>query len=226
MRKVFLMVCLWMIWIPALAAPEPADTVVWKFDRLDNIGGYKTTVLGQPKVIDSPLGKAVEFDGVGDALFIDNHPLAGAKTFTFEAIFRPDGGQTEQRWFHLSELDPATGHDTNNRMLFEIRVAGDQWYLDSFIQSGSASKTLMNRNALHPLRRWHHVASVFDGSEFRNYVDGVQEGAGQVQLAPHGSGHTSVGVRINKVFYFKGAVHSARFTRRALSPSQFLKVHR
>jgi hypothetical protein len=114
---------------------QPKESVMWTFDRLENIGGHKTTVLGQPKVIESPVGKAVEFDGVDDALFIDNHPLAGAKTFTWEAIFRPDGGQREQRWFHLSEQDTQTGADTDNRMLFEIRVVDDQWYLDSFIQS-------------------------------------------------------------------------------------------
>ena len=69
-------------------------TTTWTFDRLDNIGGHRTTVLGQPRVIDSPVGKAVEFDGKDDALFIDNHPLAGADAFTWEAIFRPDGGET------------------------------------------------------------------------------------------------------------------------------------
>ena len=111
---------------------------MWTFDRLDNIGGHKTTVLGQPKIIDSPVGKAVEFDGVDDALFIDNHPLAGAESFTWEAIFRPDGGQREQRWFHLSERDAATGADTENRMLFEIRAVDDKWFLDSYNQSGDA----------------------------------------------------------------------------------------
>ena len=201
----------------------PSEGVMWTFDRLENIGGHKTTVLGQPKVIDSPVGKAVEFDGVDDALFIDTHPLAGAKTFTWEAIFRPDGGQKEQRWFHLSEQDPQTGADTDNRMLFEIRVVDDQWYLDSYSQSGTESKALMNRQALHPLGAWYHVASVYDGQEFRNYVDGVQEGSAQLRLAPHGPGHASVGVRINKVFFFKGAVHLARFTRKALSPSEFLR---
>jgi hypothetical protein len=202
---------------------QTSESIMWTFDRLENIGGHKTTVLGQPKVIASPVGKAVEFDGVDDALFVNDHPLAGAKTFTWEAIFRPDGGQREQRWFHLSEQNPQTGADTDNRMLFEIRVVDDQWYLDSFIQSGTESKALMNRQALHPLRDWYHVASVYDGREFRNYVDGVQEGSAQLQLAPHGLGHTSVGVRINKVFYFKGAVRLARFTRRALPPSEFLK---
>jgi putative heme-binding domain-containing protein len=203
-------------------AREPAETVVWIFDRVENIGGHRTTVLGGPRVIDSPVGKAVEFDGVDDALFIDHHPLAGAERFTWEAIFRPDGGATEQRWFHLSEQDPATGADTDNRMLFEIRVAGDRWFLDSYNQSGSASKALMNRKSLHPLGVWHHVASVYDGEEFRNYVDGVQEGAARLRLAPHGPGHASVGVRINKTFYFKGAVRLARFTRSALPPSEFL----
>jgi putative heme-binding domain-containing protein len=195
----------------------------WTFDRLDNIGGHRTTVQGEPRVIDSPVGKAVEFDGKDDALFIDHHPLAGAQSFTFEAIFRPDGGEREQRWFHLNEL-PATGADTENRMLFEIRVVDDQWYFDSYNQSGSANKALINRKALHPLGVWYHVAAVYDGKEFSNYVNGVREGAAELYLAPHGPGRTSVGTRINKVFYFKGAVHLARFTRKALTPAEFLKV--
>src|SRR5947209_12864329 len=84
---------------------------VWTFDRLDNIGGHATTVLGHPRVIETPRGKAVEFNGVDDALFIESHPLAGAAEFTWEAIFRPDGGEREQRWFHLQERDPRTGED-------------------------------------------------------------------------------------------------------------------
>lgn len=207
----------------SVLAQTTNESVTWTFDRLENVGGHKTAVLGDPKVIDSPVGKAVEFDGEDDALFIENHPLAGAAAFTWEAIFRPDGGQREQRWFHLNEY-PATGADTENRMLFEIRVAGDQWFLDSYAQSAAASKALMNKAALHPLGEWYHVAAVYDGKVFRNYVNGVQEGSAELQLAPHAPGRTSVGVRINKVFYFKGAVRLARFTRRALPPSEFLKV--
>jgi hypothetical protein len=198
-------------------------TTTWTFDRLDNIGGHRTTVLGEPRVIDAPVGKAVEFDGKDDALLIENHPLAGAEAFTWEAIFRPDGGEKEQRWFHLNERDPVTGADTENRMLFEIRVVDDQWYFDSYNQSGAANKALINRLALHPLGSWYHVAAVYDGKEFSNYVNGVRQGGGEAHLAPHGPGHASVGVRINKVFYFKGAVRLARFTRRALAPAEFLK---
>ena len=205
------------------ARRQPTETEVWTFDRLENIGGHKTTVLGEPKVVDAPPGKAIEFDGVDDALLVENHPLEGAAVFTWEAIFRPDGGQREQRWFHLNEL-PATGADSENRMLFEIRVQDGNWFLDSYAQSGSASKALMNRAALHPLGAWYHVASVYDGKEFRNYVNGVQENAAPLSLVPHGPGRSAIGMRINKVFFFKGAVHVARFTRKALPPSAFLKV--
>ena len=105
----------------SLADPCRTPQEVWTFDRIDRIGGHATTVLGHPRVIETPLGKAVEFNGVDDGLLIDNHPLAGAETFTWEAIFRPDGGNAEQRWFHLEE-NPATGSDADSRMLFEIRV--------------------------------------------------------------------------------------------------------
>jgi hypothetical protein len=200
-----------------VAAQSPA-TEVWTFDRLDRIGGHDTTVRGSPRVIETPIGKAIEFDGVDDALFVAVHPLAGARTFTWEAVFRPDGGNTEQRWFHLQE------DGSENRMLFEIRVAGDRWFLDSFNQSASGAATLMNKSSLHPLGAWYHVAAVYDGKVFRNYVNRVQDGSAEVDLAPQGPGRTSIGVRINLVYYFKGAIHSARFTRHALSPADFLEL--
>jgi hypothetical protein len=212
----------WAVAVSIAAGQEFSET--WIFDRLDRIGGHPTTMLGRPRVIDAPVGKAVEFDGVRDALFIDVHPLAGAGTFTWEAVFRPDGGLEEQRWFHLSERDPKTGEDTGSRMLLEVRIRDGKWCLDAYVQSGSAQKTLINRDRLHAIGAWYHVAAVYDGREFRSYVNGIEEGAAPIRLAPQGPGHSSVGVRINRLYYFKGAVHLARFTRRALPPEAFLKL--
>ena len=77
-----------------LSAEAPhMEQIVWKFDRLDNIGGVATHVEGHPQLIATPAGKAVTFNGVDDALIIDKHPLAGASTFAVEAAFRPDGGE-------------------------------------------------------------------------------------------------------------------------------------
>jgi hypothetical protein len=190
----------------------------WKFDRLDQIGGHKTTVLGHPRVIETPSGKAVEFNGIDDALFLGVNPLAGVEAYTWEVIFRPDkDGAAEQRFFHFQE------DGSDNRMLFEIRVADGQWCLDSFAKTGDNSRALMDRGKLFPGGQWYAVEAVYDGHELRNYVDGVLQGSGELHMAPQKAGQTSVGVRFNKVNYFKGAVRLARMTPRALPPAEFLR---
>ena len=50
-----------------------------------------------------------------DALFVGVHPLAGAATWTWEMIFKPDAdGKPAQRIFHLQSVDRATGADIPN----------------------------------------------------------------------------------------------------------------
>lgn len=192
--------------------------VVWRFDNLKKIGGHAVTVEGQPKVIRTPKGKAIEFGGSNDALFFDVHPLAGAETFTWEVIFRPDlAGGAEQRFFHMQE----NGSET--RLLFETRLIGNQWCLDTFARTDTGSKALLDRALLHPLGEWAHIAAVYDGRELRSYVNGKLELKAEVKLIPQKAGRTSVGVRINRRDYFKGAVRLARMTPRALKPEEFLK---
>ncbi|HUP39852.1 MAG TPA: beta-propeller fold lactonase family protein [Vicinamibacterales bacterium] len=229
-----------LVWLalwtaPVVMAQPPAQTV-WTFDRLDNIGGVKTTVEGNPRVVDTPLGKAIEFDGVDDAVWIEKHPLAGATTFTFEAIYRPDGGAFEQRWFHLAERDPktgllasaehaTTGQDANARFLFELRVVDNtSWYLDAFVNGSGYNRALIFKDKLYPVGQWYHVAQTYDGKMFRSYVNGELQGEAEIAFTPQREGATSIGTRINRRNYFKGAIRQARFTPRALTPDQFLKV--
>jgi hypothetical protein len=211
-----------LVCVLAVAA-DPPSSALWTLNSTTEIGGHAATVLGHPRVIDSPVGKALEFNGSSDAIEVGVNPLAGAEQYTYEAVFRPDGGEEAQRWFHIEE-NPATGDNADSRMLFEIRVVGNQWCLDAFVKSGAASKALMFRDKLHPLGKWYATAAVYDGKEFRSYVNGVEQGAGPVHFDPLGPGKISLGVRLNKVFWFKGAIAKARFTRRALQPSEFLKV--
>jgi hypothetical protein len=209
----------------ALLCRAQTPVKIWNFDRLDRIGGISTEVLGHPKVIDTALGKAIQFNGVDDALYINEHPLAGIPVFTGEAIFRPEsGGAYEQRWFHLAEQDPKTGADTDTRFLFEIRATEKEWSLDAFVHTPVANKPILNLEKRYPLDTWHAVAMVYDGQTFSSYVDGELQGSAAVRFDPEGPGHTSVGVRINKVNFFKGSVHMARFTPKALPPGDFLKV--
>lgn len=204
----------------ANAAAAPAQTL-WTFENFQSIGGAPAHVEGHPGKLQTPAGVAASFDGVGDAIFVDSHPLAGAKTFTFEAIMRPDGGAFEQRWFHLAEIDPATGTDSDARFLFELRVVGENWYLDTFTTGPGYKQTLVVPEKVFPVGKWYHVAQTYDGHVYRSYVNGVLQAEAPIAFLPQGAGHSSIGVRINRVNYFKGAILNARFTDRALKPSEF-----
>ena len=194
-------------------------SVTWKIDNLKKIGGRKVTVFGNPQVIKTDQGKAVLFDGVDDALFIENNPIAGFREFTIEAVFRPDaGGEKEQRWLHIEDTE-----NVESRALLETRIAGNEWFVDTFIKSGENRLPLFAENFKHPLGEWFAVALVFDGREMRHYVNGKLELGGNLTIKPFGEGITSIGVRQNKIYWFKGAVRKVRFTNRALSPEEFLK---
>jgi hypothetical protein len=205
---------------------QATKQATWRFDDTGSLGGHATKVLGHPQVIETPMGKAIAFDGVNDALFVGVHPLAGAETWTWEMIFKPDAdGGAEQRIFHLQSIDPATGKDVpQERMLFEIRIRDGQWCLDSFATSGGQSKALLNCEKRYPFGKWYRVTTVYDGKMLRNYVGDELQGEGEVHLIPQRSGHFSVGVRMNLVDYYKGAIYSTRFTRSALEVGDFLKT--
>jgi hypothetical protein len=197
----------------------PGDSVVWNIDNLQMIGGFNTTVRGAPVVIDTPGGKAVQFDGNGDALLVDKHPLAGMAQFTVEIIFRPDpGGAQAQRWFHMEE----TG---GGRVLFETRLFGDTFAQDVFVESKGGNVALYNAKFTHPLGAWYHVAAVVDGKRAHHYVNGMEESNVALNFQAHGPGRTAIGMRINERYYFKGAIRQARFTPRVLTPAEFMKMN-
>ena len=216
--------------VPQQPDVDVAGSTMWRFDDLRHIGGAPVRVEGNPQIISTEAGPAVSFDGDDDALFIESHPLAGAQEFTIEAIFRPAGGAFAQRWLHLAEATddvpagtyppvPASGP----RMLFEIRVVGDRWYLDAFTTGPGYNKTLIVPEKTFAVGRWYHVAQVYDGRTYRSYVDGELQAEADIPFQPQGAGYASLGTRINRRDYFNGAVLSARFTQSALTPDQFMR---
>ena len=198
-----------------------AGSVVWLIDNVQSIGGHATTVSGAPQVIDTPAGKAVQFNGTNDGLFVEYHPLAGLAQFTVEVIFRPDsGGAPEQRFFHMQ------ANGSENRVLFETRLPGNgQWFLDTYVMSNAGGAPLFAQNFPHPIGPWYHAALIIDGAQMRHYVNGMQELAVGLKFQPQLPGRTSFGVRLTKAYWYKGAIRLARFTPRVLSPAEFLKAN-
>lgn len=194
-------------------------SAVWDVDNLTSVGGRKTTVLGAPAVIETDRGEVMEFDGEKDGLIVEALPLAGAQKFTLEIIFRPDAnGLRAQRFLHLQE------NGTEDRMLIETRLTDDnQWYLDTYIETAQGSLALFNPQNTHPVAKWYNAVLVYDGRQMRHYVNGRKEMSGKLAFAPLREGKTSIGVRMNQVFWFKGAIRKVRFTPQVLPPREFLQ---
>ncbi len=190
--------------------------VIWQLDNLERIGGHAVTAVGSPRVVETDLGPAVEFNGSSDGLFLDANPLQGLSAFTMEVVFQPapDGGE-EQRFLHVEEAG------SGNRALVELRMRpGGQWALDTYLRSGTAGLTLLDRDRVHAPDRWHVAALVYDGRTMSHFVDGVRELSGEVAFAQLGAGRTSIGVRQNRVSWFKGRIHRVVITPAALAPGE------
>lgn len=195
------------------------DTVFWRVDNLSQIDGHTVQILGNPTVIQTGIGDVVEFNGIDDGLILSDNPVAGATAFTIEIIFKAyTGGGVEQRFLHFQQ-------DNDNRILIELRNNNDEnWSLDTFIKSGSSSFALLDYSYVHPLDEWTHAALIYKDGKMEHYVNGEKELEGNVNFVPVTSGQTSLGVRLNQVSWFKGAIHSVRVTHEALNPEDFMEI--
>lgn len=176
----------------------------------------QTTILGNPTIVPSPYGNAVTFNGIDDALFLNEMPLKSLESFTVEMIFKPQSnGIFEQRVLQIGEI-------TGDRMLLEIRVLDNNWYFDGFVASKGVKLALATEELLHPLEKWYHVAFVVTPNSLTTFVNGKQELHNEYVFNPIEQGQTSIGVRMNKVTWFKGAIYKIQISPQALKPNQFL----
>ena len=215
-RGVLTAATLFAVLVACAAFPDHGEPTVWALRDAASVGGHATEVVGSPRV--AGLDDAIVFDGKGDGLFVPSNPIAGWSAFTIEVRFKPDGsGGEEQRFLHLED-------DLKHRVLMETRMRDRQWSLDTFLHQDAEHRlTLLDRTRLHPTDRWYWVALVYDGSKMSSYVNGELELAGEVAFAPMTTGRTSIGVRQNRVSWFKGAIAEVRFTAVALSADRLMR---
>ncbi len=173
-------------------------------------------ISGKPQIVSSPYGDAVTFNGIDDAFFLNELPLKSLQEFTVEMIFKPElNGVFEQRILHI-------GESTKDRMLLEIRAIGSNWYFDGYAASGTNKKALIDEKLIHPLEQWYHVAFVVTPKSLTTFVNGKQELQEDFSFLPIESGQTSIGVRMNKVCWFKGAIYKIRITPKQIEPNHFM----
>jgi hypothetical protein len=187
---------------PASGGPE----TVWGADYFPAPGGATAEILGNPRILRDVGGAYAVFGGRSDGYVIPANPLAGWPQFTVEVLFDPDPeGPPAQRFLHIED-------SSGNRLTMETRVTpAGQWALDTFLLAGKSSRALLDQKRLHPAGRWHWAALRYDGRKMESFVDGQKELEGPVEFAPMKPGRTSVGVRLNRVFWYKGAIREIIF---------------
>ena len=188
----------------------------WLLSDLVSDNSGKVRISDHPQIIKCKYGKALLFNGTSDGVYIDSLPMKGFQNFTIEAIIRPDGeGSFEQRFFHCGEVK-------GDRVLMETRTLNTQWYFDAFIKSSDNVKVLADSTLLHPLNQWYHVAVVVDTNRVTTYVNRIKELSFNISVIPITIGKTSIGVRLNEMSWFKGAIYKIKISSKAMNPQEFM----
>lgn len=199
------------------AGSATSETTIWTARESGSLQNARAEVLGAPRAVTAGGRPAVFFDGVRDGLIFPVNPVAGRRAFTVEVLFKPDGsGPPAQRFVHFEDAKL-------NRGLIETRITPErQWYLDTFLfaHPREPGLTLVDRTKLHPCDRWYWAALVYDGTTMSHHVNGVKEREGRIEFGPMVEGRTSIGVRLNQVFWYKGEIAEVRFHARALPAAE------
>jgi prepilin-type N-terminal cleavage/methylation domain-containing protein len=137
---------------------------------VDNSGwGNDGTIIGATYVTDSVMGKVLEFDG-NDYVNLNN---VGSEDYT---------SMTVSAWFKASTFSPARWRTPLHRndgtsigsSVFYIGLETGTGRIFSVIGAGSGlGYTVGNTGVIAQIGKWYHVATSWDGTTGKVYVDGV-----------------------------------------------------
>lgn len=197
----------------SLRVADRIRTVTWKLDNLEQIGGQKPVILGNPRIMREQSLKAIYFDGMDDGIVLPVNPVKNQEKFTVEVLFKPlADGPAAPRFLHFEDK-------LGNRGTIEARITPEgNWYLDTFLKNGKTGQglTLIDATRQHPCDQWYWVALVYDGHTMRHYINGRKELEDTISFKATENGRISLGVRLNKVNWFKGLISEVRFHQSAL----------
>lgn len=199
----------------------------WEFDNLARIGGHEVTVFGNPELVDTESGKAIQFDGIEDMLLVDHNPLGDANEFTVEVVFKPDACYPENvapRFIHIQDPNDPDA----KRLMIELRLnEKNECYLDSYLQTDKDKLALIDSTLVHPTEKWIHAAVTYKNKVLTTYIDGKKQLSGDVDYADrfiNPTGKTAIGGRMNHEQFFRGMVRTLKITKEALPPEKFCEV--
>jgi len=214
-RLLFAIIPVSLLVLPAWKFCDAGKTITWYLKDTKHIGEFSPVVLGSPVVKVEGKDSSLYFNGVTDGLVVPAIPTEGWSAFTIEVLFKPDSdGPPAPRFIHFED-------SASNRVTFELRLTkNSQWYFDGFLKNGKTKKglTLIDSTRLHPANGWYWAALEYDGHKMYSYINGQKELEGEIDFPPMTKGNISLGVRLNKVNWFKGQLREIRFHPEAVQP--------
>ena len=217
-----LLVCFVFVSLTILTASVFADDTLvayWSFDDTvkDLSGnGNDGEIKGDPQWVEGKFGKALQFDGVDDFVFVkDSDSLDVTDALTLEAWIKP-------------EAIPASGE---RKVVYKsdaylIKVRSSKISCDVNVNGWIGSLYDVKNT---PLDEWYHVAVVYDGTAEILYINAVEvdrkERSGKISAtAKHlGIGAIKKDDNSNPYDFFKGLIDEVRIYSRAMGPDE-LKV--
>ena len=200
----------------------------WRFngDATDSSGnGNNGMVYGTKTYVDSPMGKALSFDGVNNYVDCGN-----------DASLKPTIALTVEAWVNYTDFfSDSVGHaivsesqyTSNGFMLYQ--ACGDPYNrvryfvrIDTGLFIGQSGTPLL-------INTWYHLAMTYDGSDLTLYIDGDYDSSVSATGAVKWSG-TTPNLYIGSTYTagckkFKGLIDDVRIWNVALPQDQLGKVY-
>lgn len=194
----------------ALSFNEGSGTILG--DRSGNNG--TGVIVGAAWSTFGKYGNALSFDGDNDVVTVpDSGVLDLTTALTLESWVFP----TEAGDWRTVILKEKAGD------LVYSQYSSDGGGLPSSVLYVGTTKQYLDGPAPLPLNQWSHLATTYDGSQYRFYINGIQV----IARAQTGKLAASTGVlRIggNSIWgeYFQGRIDEIRIYNRALTPAQIV----
>ena len=205
--------------LPGLPRAESSGPVgAWSFDEdrgsraLDSSGNRNDGTIDGAKRTTGKFGGALRFDGVDDMVTVaDSDSLDLTEAMTIEAWVKPARLRSMWRTVVIKEQ--------RNQLAYALYAANGGRRPSGHVYT-TRDRAVAGSSAV-PIDRWTHLASTWDGSRVRLYVDGAQVADAALGRSAVSSGR-ALRFGGNTVWpeWFKGLIDEVRIYDRALTPAE------
>jgi hypothetical protein len=200
----------------------------WCLNNLEEIGGHPVSIIGNPEVVETEIGKAIKFDGDGDQLLVDFNPLGNTKEFTVEVVFKAAACFPENakpRFIHFQDPNDSIA----KRLMIELRLnEKNECYLDAFLRTDTGSLVLIDENLVHPTETWLHAAVTYKNHRLTSYINGEIQLSGEIgykEAFINPAGKVAIGGRMNQENWYRGLIKTLKISKIALKPEEFIFIN-